>query len=69
MIKFEHLEYAKQSYLQHLQDSFFYSWMSLKSSFYFFFHGLYPDIFKTNGSQTIVELHDIIQEKIESIQN
>lgn len=65
---FNHLESVGQSYTEHLNDSMNYSWNSLKSSFYFFCHGIYPDIFETSGSNTIIDLHNVIQDKINKIQ-
>lgn len=61
---FNHLESVGQTYNQHFNDSMKYSWMSLKSSFYFFCHGFYPDIFETRGSETITDLNAIIQNKM-----
>jgi hypothetical protein len=66
--KFNHLEYAGQTYTEHLDDSMKYSWISFKSSFYFFIHGIYPDVFQTKGSNTIIDLHSVIKDKIEQIQ-
>jgi len=58
-----HLNTVNQTYIQHFQDSMFYSWCSLKSSVYFMIHGFYPDIFEQNGSKTINKLNTIIQKK------
>jgi hypothetical protein len=44
-----------------------YSWNSLKSSFYFFAHGLYPDVFETSGSTTILNLSSVIQDKLNKL--
>jgi hypothetical protein len=60
----KHLEYANQTYLQHFQDSMYYSWISLKACFIFFIHGIFPDTFIDNGSTTISLLNKIIQFKI-----
>jgi hypothetical protein len=65
--KFTHLESVGQTYTEHLGDSMKYSWISLKSSLYFFAHGIYPDAFETNGSDTIVNLNSILQNKIKNI--
>lgn len=64
---FNHLESVGQNYTEHLNDSMNYSWKSLKSSFYFFVHGIYPDVFETSGSNTIIELNNQIKEKLDKI--
>jgi len=66
--KFEHLEMVGQSYTEHLSHAMGYSWDSFKSSVYFFCHGLNPNIFKSNGSDTIYTLNMKIQDKIKIIQ-
>lgn len=65
---FRHLDYVNQNYSEHLKDSMSYSWESLKGSFYFFCHGIYPDIFEKNGSETIHFLDERLQKKFEEIQ-
>ena len=60
---FKHLEFANQSYFEHFRDSLFYCGVSLKSAFYFFCHGIWPDSFQQNGSETIHYLSNIIYEK------
>jgi hypothetical protein len=60
---FKHLQFANQSYFEHFQDSLFYCGISLKSAFYFFCHGIWPDSFQQNGSETIHDLSNIIYEK------
>jgi hypothetical protein len=62
-----HLEFANQTYLQHLQDSMTYSVKSLKASLYFFIHGLFPNYFESSGSQTIEDLNTILKTKLEEI--
>jgi hypothetical protein len=64
---FNHLESVGQSYTEHFSDSMNYSWTSLKSSFYFFAHGFYPDVFETRGSSTIMELSSVIKDKLDKI--
>jgi len=61
---FNHLHFIGQTYTEHFSDSMNYSWISLKSSFYFFVHAIYPDIFITSGSKNILNLSHIIQKKI-----
>jgi hypothetical protein len=58
-----HLEDAKQTYLMHMKDSLLYRLSSLKASFYFFIHGLFPEFYKSNGSKEINNLNEIIKEK------
>lgn len=65
--QFNHLESVGQSYTEHFSDSMNYSWTSLKSSFYFFAHGFYPDVFETRGSSTIIGLSSIIKDKLDKI--
>lgn len=64
---FNHLESVGQNYTEHFSDSMNYSWNSLKSSFYFFCHGFYPDVFETSGSKTILDLSSVIQDKLNKI--
>jgi hypothetical protein len=60
---FNHLKQVKQSYLEHFQDGTIYCYLSLKASFYFFIHSIWPDIYEYNGSETISELNNILNEK------
>jgi len=64
---FNHLNSVNQTYTEHFSDSMNYSWNSLKSSFYFFVHAIYPDIYKTSGSKTILDLSSVIQNKLNKI--
>ncbi len=66
-MEFKHLKYAKQSYLEHFKDSIKYVGLSLKASFYFTVHSIYPDLCEHKGSNTIKKLNDILQKKIQSI--
>lgn len=66
-LQFNHLKSVRQNYIEHLSDSMNYSWKSLKSSFYFFCHGLYPDIFEKNGSKNIHNLNNLIQDKLNNL--
>lgn len=61
-----HLKFAKQTYFQHLKDSFKYGFITLKASFLFFVHGVFPEYF-TNTSDLIFELNDTIKKKYENI--
>jgi hypothetical protein len=56
--KFNHLDVVGKTYTEHFSDSISYSWKCCKSSFYFLVHAIYPDIFKTSGSDTILNLSD-----------
>lgn len=62
MKRFNHLSDLNVSYTTHFKHSMYYSIMSLKSSYYFFIHALYPDVYVTSGSDTIKKLHNIISE-------
>lgn len=62
-MKFRHLEENNQTYNEHFKDSFKYFKLSLKSSFYFLCHAIYPDLFVDKGSKTIFKLSKIIQSK------
>jgi hypothetical protein len=66
---FKHLEFANQSYFEHLKDSLYYSAISFKSAFFFAIHGFYPDIFTHSGSDNTVKLADSIVEKYANIIN
>lgn len=60
---FRHLQKVKQTYFEHFFDGMYYCGISLKSSFYFFIHSLWPDLFEFDGSNTIKNLNDILEEK------
>jgi hypothetical protein len=61
---FRHLFFVNQSYLVHFKESLYFSFVSLKASFYFLCHAVYPDIFVNNGSKTIYNLNKEIQDKL-----
>jgi len=63
MKKFQHLQDINQSYPTHFKDAIGYSGRALKSSVYFFFHAIWPDAFKKDGSEHIKSLHETIQSK------
>lgn len=60
---FKHLAFADQTYYDHFCDSIKYSWRSLRASFYFFCHAIWPDIYIKAGSDSVHELSNIIREK------
>jgi hypothetical protein len=62
-----HLQFANQTYFEHLKDSMKYSWKSLKASFFFFIHGIVPDVYTDAGSVEIHKLETIIQHKYEML--
>lgn len=66
-MKSNHLEYAKQTYFKHMNDSMYYSWCSLKASFFFFVHSFIPDVFIKNGSDTIKSINNDIMEKYNNL--
>lgn len=59
----KHLKSTNQSYIDHLIDSWYYSIYALKASAFFFCHGVYPDVFTSAGSHTLIELVRVINEK------
>lgn len=62
---YKHLYKTRQTYSLHFKHAFYYSMMSLKASYYFFIHALYPDIYTNHGSNTINFLNYIIQKNIQ----
>lgn len=68
-MKFKHLYENDQTYFEHFKDSIHYSFESLKCSFYFFIHGIWPDTLKKDGSEKINKLHEEIKEKYKNIKN
>ena len=68
MYKSKHLEFAKQTYFEHMKDSLYYFGVSLKSSFFFLVHAFIPDLFLTNGSENISHLNDTITKKYKELE-
>jgi hypothetical protein len=68
-MKFTHLKYIKQTYLEHFIDAISYSFMSFKASCFFFVHAFWPDIFEFNGSKQIEQLNNILVEKRNKLYN
>lgn len=66
---FKHLDFAGQTYSQHFYAAMGYSWRSMKCSFYFFWHAIWPDIFQQSGSDGIINLGDELIEKIRNRMN
>jgi len=62
--RFNHLDTVGQTYTEHFSDSMSYSFESFKGSFYFFIHAIYPDVFTTAGSSTILNLSENIEYKL-----
>jgi hypothetical protein len=60
---FSHLLKINQTYFDHLIDALSFSVISAKACFYFFIHGIYPDIFEFNGSDEIKKLNEILIQK------
>ena len=56
MFKFKHLKDVNMTYKNHLKESMRYSFKALQSSYYFFIHGIYPDIYTYNGSTNTKKL-------------
>ena len=61
MFRFKHLKEINMSYTTHLKGSMIYSWKALQSSYYFFIHGIYPDVYKYNGSTNTENLSILIK--------
>ena len=57
---FNHLNENECSYIDHLKNALRYSSISLKASFYFFVHAIFPDFYIDIGSKTINSLNRII---------
>ncbi len=64
---FKHLEDVNQTYFEHFKDSIRYSFLCLKTCFYFLIHSIYPDLFIKSGSDQIKILHDEIQRKYKKL--
>jgi hypothetical protein len=64
---FIHLKQVNQSYVEHFYDGITYCGISLRASFYFFIHSLWPDLYEFDGSATIKELNAILDEKKQKI--
>lgn len=64
MSYFTHLDVVNKGYFEHFKNSMKFSCMSLQSSFFFFCHAIWPDIFQHSGSETISDLHNIINQHI-----
>lgn len=65
---FTHLNKVEQTYYDHFRDSIGYSWRAFKSSLCFFVHAIWPDVFVTSGSDTIMKLHETIRDKYDAMQ-
>lgn len=52
----KHLKEKKLGYFKHMKHAFKLSIESLKATLYFFIHGIYPDVFKTSGSEKILKI-------------
>lgn len=53
-----HLEDIGETYFEHMGHAWSFSWCMLKTSFKTFLHGIFPETFKTAGSDCIRRLHD-----------
>lgn len=52
-----HLEEINMTYLEHMLQAFSYSIEALKACIILFIHGLFPDIYKYEGSKKIHNLY------------
>jgi len=59
--KFKHLKEVNMNYTTHFKSCMNYSWKSLQSSYYFFIHGIYPDVYEYNGSINTENLSALIR--------
>ena len=69
MKAFKHLSELNVSYTKHFKHSMYYSFVSLKSSYYFFIHAIYPDVYVTNGSTNIKALHNLINQNSKPVKS
>jgi hypothetical protein len=58
---FNHLLHVDKGYFEHMYHAMHFCALSARAAFYFFFHGLYPDVFVSSGSQQIQELADLLE--------
>jgi hypothetical protein len=63
MSQFKHLQELNITYTEHFKNSMSYSIQSLKASFYFFIHAIYPDAFEFDGSRQIRYLNELLSTK------
>lgn len=56
-MQFQHLVDAQQTYLEHLSDAWSMAAESILAAVYFALHGIVPDLFTHNGSDTLMRLH------------
>lgn len=64
---FKHLNTIDQGYFEHMSNALSYSWLSMKASFFFFWHAWYPDLFEWDGSNTIYDLNNVLKSKFQNI--
>lgn len=57
---FKHLERINKRYVEHFVHAMSYCFISLSASFYFFIHGIYPDVFEFDGSKQIRYLNELL---------
>jgi len=67
MFEIYHLKYAKQTYLSHLKDALYYSYLSTKASIIFIIHGIVPCILTHKGGTIINNLNEKILQKKSNI--
>jgi hypothetical protein len=69
MLRFKHLKDLNVTYNTHFKHSMSYSLQSLKASYYFFIHSIYPDIYKDKGSLSIKKLNNTLHENFIKYKN
>jgi hypothetical protein len=61
-MEFQHLKEKRVSYAKHACRALHYSFLSLKAGIIFAIHAIYPDVFETTGSDTVISLHALFEE-------
>lgn len=59
---FKHLKEVDNGYFEHMYRAMHFSMLAARAAFYFFVHGLYPDVFVSSGSEQIAELEKRLEQ-------
>lgn len=62
-----HLNDVKQTYFEHMKNSFGYALLSFYAGTIFIIHGIFPDILVHDGTYTILLLEENLQTKKNNI--
>ncbi len=68
MFSFTHLVDNKQTYQEHLVDTFSFAARSLAAAIAFAIHGLWPSFLPTRGSSLIAQLNTELQRKRQTME-